>query len=209
MIIGAKPRSDQLRDRRRRCACSGRRACHESPRQVPDIAEMPRTVQDILDHADELARQFEAYEPAAEDERDATVFAALRDAALDRSRTPARTCARRSGAAASARSPSEMQQLEVAALAVHDRATVLQVDVADIQRQHLRRARGSLVEEPPQRLLAHRDITAAPQPPRAARTGSRGVRSAGSRRRSIPTATSAASQPRRRQNATNDRAVAT
>jgi hypothetical protein len=46
---------------------------------------MPRTVQDILDHADELARQFEAYEPAAEDERDATVLAILRDAVVSRS----------------------------------------------------------------------------------------------------------------------------
>jgi hypothetical protein len=46
---------------------------------------VPRTVQDILNHADNLARRFEAYEPAAVDERDAHVFAALRDAALSRS----------------------------------------------------------------------------------------------------------------------------
>jgi len=46
---------------------------------------MPRTVQDILDHADELASRFEDYEPAPEDERDPKVFAALRDAALSRS----------------------------------------------------------------------------------------------------------------------------
>ena len=46
---------------------------------------MPRTVQDILDHADELARRFETDEPAADDERDAEVFAALRDAAVSRS----------------------------------------------------------------------------------------------------------------------------
>ncbi|MDX6683287.1 MAG: hypothetical protein QOG94_3326 [Solirubrobacteraceae bacterium] len=46
---------------------------------------MPRTVQDILDHAAELARRSEAYEPAAEDERDVAVFAALRDAAISRS----------------------------------------------------------------------------------------------------------------------------
>ena len=30
---------------------------------------MPRSIQEILDHADELAARFEAYEPAAEDER--------------------------------------------------------------------------------------------------------------------------------------------
>jgi len=46
---------------------------------------MPRSVQDILDHADELARRFETYEPAAEDERDPEVFAALRDAVVSRS----------------------------------------------------------------------------------------------------------------------------
>jgi len=46
---------------------------------------MPRTVQDILDHADELASRFEDYEPSAADERDPQVFAALRDAVLSRS----------------------------------------------------------------------------------------------------------------------------
>lgn len=46
---------------------------------------MPRTVQDILDHADELARRFEDYEPAAQDERHPQVFAALRDAIVSRS----------------------------------------------------------------------------------------------------------------------------
>jgi hypothetical protein len=46
---------------------------------------MPRTVQDILDHADELSRRFEQYEPAIADERDAEVFAVLRDAVVSRS----------------------------------------------------------------------------------------------------------------------------
>jgi len=46
---------------------------------------MPRSVQDILDHADELSRRFEAYEPAAEDERDVQVFEALRGAVISRS----------------------------------------------------------------------------------------------------------------------------
>jgi hypothetical protein len=49
------------------------------------VIDMPRTVQDILNHAEKLARRFESYEPAAADERDAQVFAALRDAALSRS----------------------------------------------------------------------------------------------------------------------------
>lgn len=41
---------------------------------------MPRTIKDILDHADELANRFEGYEPSATDERDPAVFAELRRA---------------------------------------------------------------------------------------------------------------------------------
>jgi hypothetical protein len=46
---------------------------------------MPRTVQDILDHADELAKRFEHYEPRTEDKRDPAAFTALREAAIGRS----------------------------------------------------------------------------------------------------------------------------
>jgi len=46
---------------------------------------MPRTVQDILDHADELANRFEDYTPNEHDERDPEAFKALRDAVLSRS----------------------------------------------------------------------------------------------------------------------------
>jgi hypothetical protein len=46
---------------------------------------MPRTVQDILDHADELTSRFEHYEPTQQDERDPEAFVALRDAVLSRS----------------------------------------------------------------------------------------------------------------------------
>ncbi len=46
---------------------------------------MPRTVQDILDHADELAKRFEDYEPSPSDERNPKVYAELRDAVLSRS----------------------------------------------------------------------------------------------------------------------------
>ena len=46
---------------------------------------MPRTVQEILDHADELAARFEAYEPASGDERDPAAYVALRDAVVSRS----------------------------------------------------------------------------------------------------------------------------
>ena len=45
---------------------------------------MPRTVQDILDHADELAKRFEEYEPLASDERNRQVFTELREAVLSR-----------------------------------------------------------------------------------------------------------------------------
>ncbi len=46
---------------------------------------MPRTVQDILDHANELARRFENYDPTPQEERDPEAFVALRDAVLSRS----------------------------------------------------------------------------------------------------------------------------
>ena len=55
---------------------------------------MPRTVHNILDHADELARRFETDEPSTADERDPRTYTALRDAAM------ARTDAERSIAAA-------------------------------------------------------------------------------------------------------------
>ena len=47
---------------------------------------VPRSVQEIIDHADELARRFEDYEPRTEDERDPETYMALRDAAMSRSR---------------------------------------------------------------------------------------------------------------------------
>ena len=46
---------------------------------------MPRTVQAILDHAEELAKRFEDYEPSPTDERDPAVFGELRRAVLSRS----------------------------------------------------------------------------------------------------------------------------
>src|SRR5664279_4584331 len=42
-------------------------------------------IKDILDHADELAKSFEDYEPSVTDERDPAVFAELRRAVLSRS----------------------------------------------------------------------------------------------------------------------------
>ncbi len=46
---------------------------------------MPRSVQEILDHAQELAARFEDYEPVASDERDPVVYVALREAVVSRS----------------------------------------------------------------------------------------------------------------------------
>ena len=46
---------------------------------------MPRSVQDILDHADELAKRFEDYEPQAGDERNPDAMNALRQAVTARS----------------------------------------------------------------------------------------------------------------------------
>ena len=46
---------------------------------------MPRSVEDILRHADELAKRFEDYEPKAEDERDLDALNTLRQAVTARS----------------------------------------------------------------------------------------------------------------------------
>lgn len=45
---------------------------------------MPRTVQEILDHGDELAARFEAYDPEPGDQRDPDALSALRSAAVGR-----------------------------------------------------------------------------------------------------------------------------
>lgn len=46
---------------------------------------MPRTVDEILQHADELAARFENYDPAEDDELDAGAVALLRSAVQERS----------------------------------------------------------------------------------------------------------------------------
>lgn len=46
---------------------------------------MPRSVQDILDHGDQLAERFEDYRPSSDDERNPEVFLALRQAVESRS----------------------------------------------------------------------------------------------------------------------------
>jgi hypothetical protein len=49
------------------------------------VKPVPFTVQDIVDHADELAERFESYERRPTDERDPVAFVALREAAEGRS----------------------------------------------------------------------------------------------------------------------------
>ena len=44
---------------------------------------MPRTVDEILAHADELAARFESYEPVEANEVDVTALTALRDAVAE------------------------------------------------------------------------------------------------------------------------------
>lgn len=46
---------------------------------------MPRTVDEILQHADELAARFEGYEPSDDDELDASAVELLRAAVQERS----------------------------------------------------------------------------------------------------------------------------
>ena len=46
---------------------------------------MPRTVEEILAHADELAARFEQYEPRLEDELDVDAITALRAAVAEQS----------------------------------------------------------------------------------------------------------------------------
>ena len=63
---------------------------------------MPRSIQDILDHAEELAQRFEDYEPSPDDEVDVAEYE-LRRAALARARgerqvlDAVRTARRRAG----------------------------------------------------------------------------------------------------------------
>jgi hypothetical protein len=47
--------------------------------EVPEVISMPYSIQDILDHADELARRFEDYVPAAGDEVDVAQYLLRRD----------------------------------------------------------------------------------------------------------------------------------
>jgi hypothetical protein len=47
--------------------------------------QMPRTIQEILDHAEDLARRFENYDPETQDSRETAALDAVRDAVIARS----------------------------------------------------------------------------------------------------------------------------
>src|SRR5690606_10547469 len=63
----------------------GHHPCDGGPREVPEVMTMPRTVEEILAHADELAARFESYEPSPVDELDAVAVAMLRTSVAERS----------------------------------------------------------------------------------------------------------------------------
>ena len=65
-----------------------------------------------------------------------------------------------------------MQPFDVAAFGAHAGALVLEVDVLDVQRKDLLCAGGGLIQQSPQRFLAHRDVVSAPEPVELSVTGS-------------------------------------
>ncbi len=71
---------------RRRRGDRFHRPRHDCTRQVPEVTSMPRSIQEILDRADELAQRFESYEPDAADERPVEE-SMLEHAALARARS--------------------------------------------------------------------------------------------------------------------------
>lgn len=107
-MMMAPTRRPHLRSRiRGRRRGDGDRPCHAGPRQVSQVMTMPRTVDEILQHADELAARFEDYEPDPADQLDPGAVALLRAAVQERSKAErhvrdAIKAARRSGMAWSA-----------------------------------------------------------------------------------------------------------
>ena len=70
-------------------------------KQVPGAITMPRSIQEILDHADELAKRFEDYDPQPDDERPVEEYliqrAAIARARSERQIVEAVTAARTKG----------------------------------------------------------------------------------------------------------------
>ena len=58
----------------------------------------------------------------------------------------------------------QVQPLDIAALGPRPSTLVLKLQILDVQRQNLAGPRRGFIEQPPQRLLADRDVVAAPEP---------------------------------------------
>jgi len=82
MLTGPIPPHDSWKSVSLSPTARRHRACHARPRQVP--GDLPRSIQDILDHGDQLAELFENYEPEPGDERPVEEYV-LHRAALARS----------------------------------------------------------------------------------------------------------------------------
>src|SRR3954453_20841951 len=93
-----RPRRPRHADRRRHRRSTNRdrsghcgrgrvhRPRHAGTTQVLEVMTMPRSIQEILDHADHLAKRFEDYEPGPDDERPVEEYL-LQRAALARARS--------------------------------------------------------------------------------------------------------------------------
>jgi DNA-directed RNA polymerase specialized sigma24 family protein len=83
MLIGPDHAGNLFRDRRRRQRRRpSRRARHGRATQVPQVTPMPRSIDEILEQADELAARFENHEPGHV--KDAGALRAVRRAFQDR-----------------------------------------------------------------------------------------------------------------------------
>ena len=106
------------------------------------------------------------------------------------------------------RTALKVQSVGVAALGADPHALVVQVKILDVDRQGLAGPGGRLIQQAPQRLLPHGEVLAPPSRSSSG-NGMALVRPAGCGRRSKSTVRSSTSQRRRRQNARNERTVAT
>jgi len=63
MLIGGDESGRMLKSESLRRKNRVHRPCTARPRQVPEVTPMPRSIQEILNQADELAKRFEDHEP--------------------------------------------------------------------------------------------------------------------------------------------------
>ena len=69
---------------------TGGRPRHARPGQVPPVMPMPRSLHEILHHADELAARFEGHDPDPTNLADAAALRAVRTAFVERADAEAR-----------------------------------------------------------------------------------------------------------------------